>query len=377
VTLLLRARRLPALLLLLALTALLAPPAGAAATSAARPQLPVLAYYYQWFNASSWKHAKHDYPSVGRYTSDETTVMRTHIRAARSAGVTGFLVSWKDTALNDERLAKLVEVARGERFTLGIVYQGLDVRREPLPVSRVLTDMRSFAQRWGSDPVFAQLGRPLMIWAGTWRFSLADLALVANAVRPSLQLLASERDTDRWAQVGPLLDGNAYYWSSVDPAKDRRAATRLQEMGAAVHATHGLWIAPAAPGFDARLNGGTREVPRQGGATLRTEWADAVRSSPDAIGLISWNEFTESTYVEPSEAYGTQALQTLASLTGSKGPHGELDSSAPAGHGSGGPWRALVLASLLLVLAAAALLRSYRHRAPRTTRRAEAAASSP
>jgi len=101
---------------------------GGPATSALAPQLPVLAYYYQWFNASSWNRAKHDYPSIGRYTSDETTVMRTHIREAKSAGITGFLVSWKDTPLNDERLDKLVTVAREERFTLGVVYQGLDVK---------------------------------------------------------------------------------------------------------------------------------------------------------------------------------------------------------------------------------------------------------
>ncbi|MGZ6823808.1 MAG: hypothetical protein ACXVF9_15210, partial [Blastococcus sp.] len=126
----------------------------------------------------------------------------------------------------------------------------------------------------------------------------------------------------------------------------------------AVHGTHGLWIAPAAPGFDARLNGGTRAVPRHGGATLRAEWANALRSSPDAIGLISWNEFTESTYVEPSRDDGDAALRTVAALTGAPGPQGRLDSSAPAGHGSGGPWRPLLLTGLLLGLAVAAVVRA-------------------
>lgn len=352
-------------------TTLLATPAGATSTptpataqTAVRPQLPVLAYYYIWFNASSWNRAKRDYPTVGRYSSDESTVMRKHIRAAKAAGITGFLVSWKDTQLLDDRLAKLVAVARTERFTLGIVYQGLDVNRDPLPVDRVQHDLVAFNARWGNDSVFDLYGRPLVIWAGTWRFTVPEITKVSNAVRPHLQLLASERQIDRWAQLGRLLDGNAYYWSSVDPQKDLKAAAKLKAMGVAVHNTHGLWIPPASPGFDARLIGGTRQVNRNQGQTLKDEWANALKSSPDALGLISWNEFTEGTYVEPSNAYGDVALRTVASLTGTKGPQGELDSSAPAGRSAAGPVRALLIAGLLLLLAVAALLKTRRTRPP-------------
>jgi hypothetical protein len=328
--------------------------------SAVRPQLPVLAYYYIWFNASSWNRAKRDFPTVGRYSSDETTVMRRHVRAAKQAGITGFLVSWKDTAVLDERLTKLVQVAREERFTLGIVYQGLDVRREPLPVGRVLHDLQAFDQRWGDDSVFDLYGRPLVVWAGTWRFTLPEIGLVSRAARPSLQLLASEREVDRWHQVGALVDGNAYYWSSVDPHRDLHARTRLQTMGTAVHSTHGLWIAPAAPGFDARLIGGQRAVAREDGSTLKREWANALTSSPDAIGLISWNEFTEGSYVEPSREYGDTALRTVALLTGTRGPQGELDSSAPSGRSTAGPLRAVIIVVLLGGLTAAALKRAHR-----------------
>ncbi|HUR13668.1 MAG TPA: hypothetical protein VM097_04165, partial [Mycobacteriales bacterium] len=330
--------------------------AVAVATPMNRP--PVLAYYYIWFNASSWNRAKQDWPTVGRYTSDEATVMRKHIRAARRAGIEGFLVSWKDTALLDERLAKLVEVARDEKFALGLVYQGLDVRREPLPVEKVLNDLKSFSARWGKDPVFDIFHKPLVVWTGTWRFSPADISRVSKAVRPGIQLLASERSAERWDAVGPLVDGDAYYWSSVDPHRDRHALERLKGIATAVHRTHGLWIAPAAPGFDARLIGGTRDVDRDNGETLKREWAMALATSPDAIGLISWNEFTEGTNVEPSTQYGDQALRTLAQLTGTPGPQGELDSSAPGGRSAAGPLRALVVLTLLGSLVLASFVRT-------------------
>ncbi len=352
--------------LLLAAVALLgasSSPAGASAgtpraSATVAPKPPVLAYYYIWFNPTSWNRVKRDLPLLGKYSSSEASVMAKHITAAKQAGITGFLVSWKSTPALDARLATLVTAARAADFHLEIVYEGLDFFRQPLPVDRVQHDLVAFKERWGSDPVFTGSGKASVIWAGTWRFTPADVAKVARAVRPGLSLLASEKNTARWSELAAHVDGNAYYWSSVDPDRDVKAADRLRQMGEAVHATGGRWIAPVAPGFDARLIGGTRMVARNGGQTLRREWSAAMTSAPDALGLISWNEFTEGTYVEPSRTYGSTALQTVAELTGGSGPQGELDSSAPSGRSSAGPWRFLVIAALLALLFAAALVRS-------------------
>ena len=109
------------------------------------------------------------------------------------------------------------------------------------------------------------------------------------------------------------VDGDAYYWSSVDPNKDQGYADKLRAMSAAIHAKKGLWFAPAAPGFDARKIGGTRVIERKGGETFRKELATAASSSPDVIALISWNEFTENSAIEPTVNYGDQALQVLSS----------------------------------------------------------------
>jgi hypothetical protein len=103
----------------------------------------------------------------------------------------------------------------------------------------------------------------------------------------------------------------------------------LNQLAAAVHATGGLWLAPAAVGFDARLNGGTSTVDRRNGATLTKAWDDAAATNPDGIALISWNEFTENTYVEPSRDTGTRYLQVLALLTGAPGPAGSTPSLLP------------------------------------------------
>ena len=74
-----------------------------AATAVTNP-IPVFAYYYIWFDTNSWNRAKMDYPKLGRYTSDDRTVMRQHIQWAKDAGISGFFVSWKSTDVLNRRL---------------------------------------------------------------------------------------------------------------------------------------------------------------------------------------------------------------------------------------------------------------------------------
>jgi hypothetical protein len=331
-----RARAAVAVLLCTALALL----AAAGASAAARSPIPLLAYYYIWFEVGSWDRAKRDYPALGRYSSDERTVMRTHVRWAKASGINGFLVSWKDTPALDRRLARLAEIAREERFKLGVVYQGLDFHRRARSPAVIAADLDFFARRFGRDPAFRIFDRPLVVWSGTWKYTTRQIAGVTRGRRDRLLILASEKNADAYRRVASLVDGDAYYWSSVDPRRDRHHAQKLAEMGRTVHGRRGLWIAPAAPGFDARMIGGRRVVPRDDGAMLRRQLEVAGGAEPDAIGLISWNEFSENSHVEPSRAHGRRALEVLADVRGARAPAApDVDSSEPidGGNGAGAP----------------------------------------
>ncbi len=296
----------------------------------AKDPVPVLAYYYIWYDSNSWDRAKTDTPLLGTYTSDDLTVMRKHIKEAKAAGIDGFIVSWKSTDVLNRRLDQLAQVAQEEDFKLAIIYQGLDFSRNPLPVDRVASDLDVFIQRYASLPVFQVFSKPLLIWSGTWKFSPQDIDQVTQTRRDKLLILASERDLAGYTRLAPMVDGNAYYWSSVNPATFPGYADKLLKMGEAVHANGGLWIAPAAPGFDARLIGGTTIVDRNNGDTFRTEINTAMSSSPDALGIISWNEFSENSYIEPSQKYGTHYLDILATIHAAAPPQiVEFDSSIP------------------------------------------------
>jgi hypothetical protein len=330
-----------------------------------RPAVPVLAYYYIWFNPTSWNRAKIDYPLLGRYSSDDDEIMRRHVRMAKAAGIDGFLVSWKHTPQLDERLAKLVAVARAEAFNLGIVYQGLDFARQPLPLETVAGDLALFAGQYGTDPVFHIFEKPLVVWTGSDRVAPPDIERALRDVRPKLLVLGDAKNVEDCETTAPVFDGQAYYWSSVDPARGT-TTTKLAAMSRAVHRAGDLWIAPAAPGFDARLVGGSKEVPRRDGETLRQSYTIALSSEPDAIGVISWNEFSENTHIEPSERYGATDINVLSGLLGAgAGIEVPADSSDLEGRHPGlTPWGALVLivAALSLLPLGVALRRRYRQR---------------
>jgi hypothetical protein len=293
--------------------------------------MPVMAYYYIWFDSNSWNRAKIDYPLLGRYSSDDRSVMLQHILWAKQAGIEGFIVSWKSTDVLNRRLEQLIEVAEQEDFKLAIIYEGLDFNRDPLPVNTVANDMDYFIQHFARRKPFQIFSKPLFIWSGTWKFTPQEIDQVTSSRRNALLILASERNLAGYKSLSGFVDGDAYYWSSVNPDTNTNYQAKLLQMGEAIHQNEGLWIAPAAPGFDARLIGGTTVVDRKNGDTFRTQINTALASSPDVLGIISWNEFSENSYIEPSQKYGSTYLDILSEFNHLPAPAiGEFDSSEPA-----------------------------------------------
>ena len=258
--------------------------------------------------------------------------MRRHVRWAKAAGIDGFLVSWKATSSLNQRLNKLARLAAEEDFKLGIVYQALDFEREPLSIRRIRADLDFFIERYADDPVFDIFEKPVVIWTGTEQFRRKQIARTVAPRQDDLLVLASEKNVEGIERLGKAVQGNAYYWSSVDPQSYMSFSDKLVAMGEAVHDLGGLWIAPAAPGFDARLVGGTSVVERRSGDTFRARLDGATRSAPDALGVISWNEFSENTHIEPSELYGQRYLEILADVGGATFDiEAVIDSSEAAG----------------------------------------------
>ncbi len=279
----------------------------------------VFAYYYIWYTTTSWRRAKQDLPQLGAYDSRDRAVVAQQIQWAKAAGIDGLIVSWKHETRLDAALRVVVDEATKAGMKLILLYQGLNFDRLPLEETTVAGDLQWFLDTYSTAVPFKVFGdRPVIVWSGTWGYKDGQISAVRTAIgAPSrVLLLGSERSADAYAARAALFDGDAYYWSSPDPLSTPGYQRRLDGLAAAVRADEGRWIAPAAPGFDARQIGGTSVVPRRDGQTLEAAWAGALKTSPDVMGLISWNEFSENSYVEPSKTYGDTYLKIVGQLTG-------------------------------------------------------------
>ena len=332
------------------------------ATSTTKP--PVFAYYYLWWSANHWKSALGpNYPITasplplpatldstgcgaktsyvgntltdvpGRvYSQDDSGFIEADVRQAAAAGLSGFLVNWIGTGSTSQtatsnpysaRLRVLVEAvhkvnAAGIPFKLWLSYKA---SATVLSASYISNDLAYFVRTYGADPAFDRSKSPkvTMIWQGSRKYSASTLSSVGGPLRSKLRILGDE--TSWSTSRAPYLDGNAYYWSSQNPYSNPQSFQQLATLAGAVRAsgsnsdgTSKVWVAPIAPGYNKQLAGGSACVPRRGGQTIKTLYTGNGATHPDAFGLISWNEISEGSYIDPMTRYGYQDLNALSSL---------------------------------------------------------------
>lgn len=268
-----------------------------------------------------------DIPSEGLYDQSQANTFDRHIAAANAAGIQGFLVSWQGTGQPaqtplssgyDQRLDLLVSrvdafnAAHGATFRLGLAFASFgDYNR---PASSIVNDLAYFASRYGKTEAFTNRfsQKPIVMWLDSRKYSLETLRAVSVAEEPTLYLLGDETAVT-WPQDAPYLDGTSYYWSTENPWTNTNAQSSLMRLADEVHLAGKLWFAPFIPGYNKQLLGGVC-VPRRGTTTLDRIWSLNSASHPDGWFGISWNEFVENTYLEPTVAYGSTYLDEIRQL---------------------------------------------------------------
>jgi hypothetical protein len=269
-----------------------------------------------------------DVPTEGLYDQNDATTFDRHIATAAGAGVRGFAVSWQGTgdatqtpfsSSYDARLELLVRRVDAYNarhpvhfnLTLDMSAFGNYSRAS----AALVGDLTYFANRYANDPAFANdfSPKPLTMLLDSRKYTGTQVADIARAVGTRLFLISDDTDAT-WASEQAYFNGASWYWSSQNPIKNPQSGAQIKSLGDQVHAAHKLWFAPFAPGFDASINGPGVCTPRNGISTLARIWSMNAQSRPDAWFGISWNEFVENTYLEPSRALGTSALDTLRLL---------------------------------------------------------------
>jgi hypothetical protein len=339
--------------------------AGVTVTNdAATTTSPVFAYYYLWWSLSHWNDMLGpNYPVSANplplpstldsggcnpassfagnrltdvpyrlYSQDDVGFIEADVRQAAAAGLTGFAVNWSGTgsgtqtstdSVYSRRLQVMVDAvhkvnSEGIPFKLWLSYKA---SAKMLSTSAILGDLGYFTANYGKDSAFdhSSTSKPTVIWQGSRKYGSTVLSTVAGQFRGSLRLIGDEKV---WSPGrSEFLDGDAYYWSSQNPWTNPHSFQQLSTLAAAVRGSGPnpdgsakVWVAPAAPGYDSQLAGGSSCVPRRGGDTLRKLFEGNGATKPDAWAVISWNEIAEGTYIDPMTRYGTQDLAALTAV---------------------------------------------------------------
>ena len=344
-------------------------PTGAATQTAASSSATVapprvFAYYYLWWSASHWKSALgSSYSSSASplplpatldangcnpksryagntltdvpqkpYSQDDPGFIEADVRQAAAAGLTGFLVNWVGTGSATQtvtsnpyssRLQLMVDAvnkvnAEGTPFKLWLSYKA---SATVLSQSQITNDLGYFYSKYGTNSAFdrSQSSKPTMIWQGSRKYSASILQAVSGQYRTKFRILGDETT---WSSArAPYLDGDAYYWSSQNPYSNPASFGRLATLAKNVRASGRnpdgsakVWVAPFAPGYDTQLAGGSSCTPRKGGLTLKTLFDGNAVTHPDDFALISWNEITEGSYIDPMTRYGSTDLNMLSAV---------------------------------------------------------------
>ena len=312
-------------------------PLGAPQATEGKPSL--WAVYYAWYETATgphgrWSHWMDDkkpagkplpkskaQPLIGCYDSDDPAVVRWHIRLAKAAGIDAFLVSWWGGAnLSGAAFEKvLLPVAAEEGFKVAMCSELAQFHQDVKLLTRQMADV---LRRNKDSPAYLRVeGEPLVyLYQVPFapKLTPATLAELRRGVETEVGAVYWMMDKianpnargltfpDEWLKI-PEIPMIGFYgtfsikrvWKYTDIAPDY---ARLADQA---HASGKKVFLPVHPGHD---NSGFRPddffiIPREDGATLRGYLRAATDAGADVVLLTSFNEWPETTVVEPSSSW--------------------------------------------------------------------------
>lgn len=356
------------------------PRAAEVAVAPYEDNAPVFAHYYMWWTALHWTNklgAEYQTngssplvpalihqdgctassrfsgntlldvpPELYLVDQDAAGTFDLHISQAAAAGIDGFSVAWPgDGTVGqtptsnrwNQRLAAMIDAVErfnegGGDFRLMVAYQSRRADRSPRPVTEVTNDLEYLAREYAQHAVFSIddiTDRAMVIWMGSSSYTPEEIRTASRSIRGKITLIGNEHRLDGWQRgAAGSFDGDHWYWSSQNPTKNPWSFEQLEALANVIRDDAKLWLAPIAPGFNISNFGlGGTCVPREDGETMRRLYEGNVRSQPDLWLIISWNEFLENTYVQPSLRYGSRYLDLIREIFGPP----EVASSAAVG----------------------------------------------
>lgn len=314
----------------------------------AREDARVFAHYMPWFRAEKdaqggmiWDHwqwygkgPKHDpedilpnghrdiasvyYPLIGPYDGRDASVIEYHMLTARAAGIDGFIADWYGPEEFTDRVFGLMTTA-AERYGMKVAicleektsfppYSAAKTRAEAQ--GAMVRQLEYILAHYAASPAYLRRnGKPVLLVfngyeegiLGLNSFSPQELAEVFARFKDRPFCYVRHGFDPRFTEVAQ----GCHIWN----ADGRPPQPIYEAVSAARNAGKvGYWLAGACPGFDDTgvwgWGRGPRVKPRRGTAEYLEAWTEAIARHPDAVQIITWNDFGEGTTIEPAEPYG-------------------------------------------------------------------------
>ena len=322
-------------------TLLLASPA---VLNAAEKKPLLWAMYYAWYEIATGPHGRWSHwsdeksaksnpkpkskaqPLIGYYDSDDPRVVRWHIRLAKAAGIDAFLSSWwGDANISGSAFEKtILPVAAEEHFKVAMCSELAQFHHDVKVLARQMADV---LHRTKDSPAYLRVdGKPLVYlyqMPFAPKLTPATFAQLREGVEAEVGPVYWMMDKianpngggltfpNEWLKTSeiPMLGFYGTFsvkriWKYTDLAPDYARLVRQ------AHAAGKKVFLPAHPGHD---NSGFRPndffiIPREDGATLRGYLRAATEAGADVVLLTSFNEWPETTIVEPSSSWADPYL---------------------------------------------------------------------
>jgi Glycosyl hydrolase family 99 len=294
----------------------------------------VLAFYYPWYEVGDWSGGKPIAPdnvNPEPYESTDPAVIDRQLQQAIGAGIDGFIVSWwgSDNPWDANVSALEARLPPGFSFALyvesfspafrseGDLIRELDraldthgasdryLRIDGRPVLYVFSSHNVFQEvsTVGKNPRYRQI----------WREVLAGLAREGH----DPVLIGEGRPFD--VEDFDVFDGMHVYGTEdpgITPTRNRQMALTARAWAAVHGGERKIWGASIIPGYDDRHIPGRKPdyFPRLEGALYEAQWASATATHADQALIVSFNEWMETTNIEPNAAWGDQYLQLTSVL---------------------------------------------------------------
>jgi hypothetical protein len=272
-------------------------------------------------------YSKYD-PLIGLYDSSDPDLLECHLLMMKLAGIDGVIVDWYGTSnafnypVNQQASIALFNAAEQFGMQFAVCYEDRTIgalldsgQLQPSQIeSRMSADLQWVEDNWFASPIYAQKGgQPLLLNFGpitvqspaTWNNVFQTLNADPNFF--SLHNL--------WTQSGA--DG-AFMWVHFNVWNDGNPSTatikqRYTNLINGVQPDPAKIIPAAKPGFDDAYQppGRFEFLDHRNGQTLRESLEVGMEGPWETIQLVTWNDFTEGTMIEPTVQFGYTFLEVI------------------------------------------------------------------